>query len=345
MLRADNVEDQLSPVSESQPSGPNLEYDPAFLALESLARPVAEQQFGDTVIAAQEPNWSAIAEQAQELLGRSKDLRIAMLALRAATRLQGLAGLSAGLRLLQGLLETFWSTLHPQLDADDHDDPTMRINALAPLVDLDMVLRDVLQARLGAGRAGATLQVRDIAIAYNRLAPAHGESPMSPAQVEGSLKELLAQQPEQQACALAGPDQVQALQRLVAEQTGRPELLDLRPLHDLLTLVRQVCQTAIGIGSVQVISTDSAQPEIGSANPAGAGVATGDIRSRADALQQLDRVIDFLQRTEPGNPAPLLIQRAKRLVGVSFLDIMADLAPDALQSIENITGRPPSDAG
>ena len=58
-----------------------------------------------------------------------------------------------------------------------------------------------------------------------------------------------------------------------------------------------------------------------------------------------DIQIDGLQRTEPGNPAPLLIQRAKRLVGVSFLDIMADLAPDALQSIENITGRPPSDAG
>jgi type VI secretion system protein ImpA len=71
--------------------------------------------------------------------------------------------------------------------------------------------------------------------------------------------------------------------------------------------------------------------------------ASGDIRSREDALRQLDRVIDFLQRTEPGNPAPLLIERAKRLVGVSFMDIMADLAPDAVSTIQNITGRPPSD--
>ena len=72
-------------------------------------------------------------------------------------------------------------------------------------------------------------------------------------------------------------------------------------------------------------------------------MASGDIRSREDALRQLDRVIDFLHRTEPGNPAPLLIERAKRLVGVSFMDIMADLAPDAVSTIQNITGRPPSD--
>ena len=71
---------------------------------------------------------------------------------------------------------------------------------------------------------------------------------------------------------------------------------------------------------------------------------SGEIRTRQDALRQLDKVIDFLQRTEPGNPAPLLIQRAKRLVGVSFMEIMADLAPDAVGTIETITGRPPSDS-
>ena len=60
MLPADIVEVLLTPVSESMPSGPDLEYDPDFMALESLARPVAEQQFGDTVIPAVEPDWRDI---------------------------------------------------------------------------------------------------------------------------------------------------------------------------------------------------------------------------------------------------------------------------------------------
>lgn len=57
----------------------------------------------------------------------------------------------------------------------------------------------------------------------------------------------------------------------------------------------------------------------------------------------LDRVIRFLETTEPGNPAPLLIERAKKLIGVSFLEIMANLAPNALDTIENVTGRRASD--
>ena len=153
MLPADIVEVLLTPVSESMPSGPDLEYDPDFMALESLARPVAEQQFGDTVIPAVEPDWRTVSEQAQALLLRTKDVRVAMLALRAATRLDGFSGFSQGAALLLGLLQRFWDSAHPQLDADDHNDPTMRINALAPLVDLGMVLHDVQEAAVGATRA------------------------------------------------------------------------------------------------------------------------------------------------------------------------------------------------
>jgi len=61
------------------------------------------------------------------------------------------------------------------------------------------------------------------------------------------------------------------------------------------------------------------------------------------ALQMLDRVIRYLEQAEPGNPAPLLIERAKKLIGVSFLEIMANLAPNAMDTIENVTGKRPSE--
>lgn len=342
MLPADIVEVLLTPVSESMPSGPDLEYDPDFMALESLARPVAEQQFGDTVIPAVEPDWRAVSEQAQALLRRTKDVRVAVLALRAATRLDGFSGFSQGAALLLGLLQRFWDSAHPQLDADDHNDPTMRINALAPLVDLGMVLHDVHDAPVGATRSAGVLRVRDIAIAYNRLSPRAGETPQSLAQVEGALGELQASQPERITAAQNAVDLVDSIHALVTEKTGRADLLDLKPLHDLAALVRQACKAVAGHAASTAPADDLAAPAAVGMGGAPAAQA-GDIRSREDALRQLDRVIDFLQRTEPGNPAPLLIQRAKRLVGVSFMDIMADLAPDAVSTIQNITGRPPSD--
>jgi len=64
----------------------------------------------------------------------------------------------------------------------------------------------------------------------------------------------------------------------------------------------------------------------------------GEIRSREDALRALDRVCDFLGRSEPTNPAPLLIRRAQRLMTMPFMDIIRELAPDATSRVESITG-------
>lgn len=52
-----DIEALLVPVDDAAPSGPNLEYDLEFTALEQAAAPKAEKSMGDSVIAAEEPNW------------------------------------------------------------------------------------------------------------------------------------------------------------------------------------------------------------------------------------------------------------------------------------------------
>jgi type VI secretion system protein ImpA len=69
-----------------------------------------------------------------------------------------------------------------------------------------------------------------------------------------------------------------------------------------------------------------------------AGAAVGELRSREDARRQLLAVAEFLERTEPTNPAPLLVRRAARLMGMGFIDILRELAPDSLGTVQNITG-------
>jgi type VI secretion system protein ImpA len=341
MLSTQSVESLLSPVSEAQPSGDDLEYDPAFTALEAAAQTKAEQQFGDTVIPAVEPEWRVLIGSATDLLGLSKDVRIAVLALRAATRTQGIAGFSLGLTLLLELLERFWDTIHPQLDADDDNDPTMRLNALAPLADSSMVLRDLYDCAIGTSRTVGAIRVRDVAIASNKLAPSGNDPGYTMAQVEGALQDIHSAQAEVMETAIGAAALVQKLETLIEDKTGRAADVDLKPLRGITHVLRQACLAATGAASGEGDASGEQVTGAPVSATSSGGAIRGDINSRQDALLMLDKVITFLERTEPGNPAPLLIQRAKRLVGVSFIDIMNDLAPDALGSIQNITGRPP----
>lgn len=343
MLSTESVEALLKPISEELPSGSDLEYDPAYMALDAAARPKAEQQFGDTVIPAVEPEWRSLIGSATDLLQRTKDVRVAVLALRAATRTQGIAGFSLGLTLLLELLERFWDTMHPQLDADDNNDPTMRLNALAPLGDSNngcIVLRDLYDCTIGTSREVGLVRVRDIAIAHNKLAAGSGDPGYSAGQIEGALQDIHAAEPALLEAAINSAAAVQKLQSIIEEKTGRADTVDFKPLRSITQLLRQVCQTATGT-SAEADGQDAGDRTAQGAGGTGGGAIRGEINSRQDALLMLDKVISYLERTEPGNPAPLLIKRAKRLVGVSFMDIMADLAPDAVTSIQIVTGRPP----
>lgn len=333
------MEGILAPVSEALPCGEDLEYDAAFTALEAAARPKAEQQFGDSVIPEVPPEWRSVQSQAQDLMQRTKDVRVAVLLLRAATRIDGITGFVTGLQVLNRLLEQYWEQIHPQLDADDDNDPTMRLNALAPLTDSEMVLRDLHEARIGTSRSLGPVLVRDVELAFGKLTPRDGEAVHSAAQIEGALGEIFESLPSaREACATAA-DGVTQLQANINSRVGSFQAVDFKPLRDIAIVAQQVARgsgTADQDASIQTDAGDDAQAS-GSA-PARATLH-GEIQSRQDALNTLDRVIRYLEQTEPGNPAPLLIKRAQRLIGVSFLDIMSDLAPDALSSIENITGR------
>src|SRR5690348_6606501 len=75
----------LQPVSEDDPCGPDLEYDNDFLALTQAAAGKPETQFAP----AEPPDRRAVRSGADDINGRSRDLRVANLLLRARLRLEG----------------------------------------------------------------------------------------------------------------------------------------------------------------------------------------------------------------------------------------------------------------
>jgi type VI secretion system protein ImpA len=326
------IEKLLAEISSESPCGVDLEYDPEFTALEQAARGKSEQQVGDNIVPAEEPDWSDIRRRAEALLTRTKDARVAMLLARALTRTDNIVGASAGLTLTKELLTRYWDHLHPGLDPDDDHDPTMRLNALAPLADPDTLLRDVRNSFLVRPGPHGRVMVRDIMVVLGKFPAVEGTP--SQAELEGAIRTAGAQNAVPVDAARAALQSVQAMQALFSDKVGSDRAPDLKPLSDMLKAVVQVCDSVLGAGESEESGSTESSPAEG-----GAPVKTsGDIRSREDAIRMLNRVCEYLERTEPANPAPLFIRRAQHLMTKSFVEIIQDLAPDSFSQIQKMTG-------
>ena len=345
-----DVESLVAPVSAESPCGENLEYDPAFLAFTDLARYQPERQVGDEVKPGEPPEWRSIEPQAIALLARTKDLRLASALACACTVRDGLPGVTAGLSLVRKLCEQYWDSIFPLLDSDDDNDPTMRMNALACLgadaefgkVELALLplLRD---ARLAAGRdqQGMPIQVsmRQAEIGLGIIEPVNAEAggptlqqieSTVRADFEGSGVEWAVMRNEPRAAI----DEARALAEFLNEKVGVTRAADMRLLIDRLTPIAELVARAIE--SLRPIEASVG----GEGGVAGALSLSGEVQTRDQAVQLLDKVCRYLERAEPANPAPLLIRRAQRLMTMSFLEIMQDMAPEAVGTVHHIAGVP-----
>jgi type VI secretion system protein ImpA len=67
-------------------------------------------------------------------------------------------------------------------------------------------------------------------------------------------------------------------------------------------------------------------------------VPSGDIVDRQDVIRMIDRICTYYERHEPSSPVPLLLARARRLVDMSFMEVLQDLAPDGMGQARHIGG-------
>jgi len=69
----------------------------------------------------------------------------------------------------------------------------------------------------------------------------------------------------------------------------------------------------------------------------------GQVNTREDVVRALEQIIAYYERNEPSHPLPIVMKRAKRMVTMSFLEIMKDVAPEAMSQAELLRGH--SDTG
>jgi type VI secretion system protein ImpA len=349
MLTDLDLERSLAPIADEAPSGRELDYDPAFQALLTAAEPGREELDGGDgrkLFLPRERDFRQIRREAQGLLETGRDLRVLTILTEALTVTEGPAGLAAGLTLISRTLRDHWETLHPRLDQDEQapaDQAAARLNALRRLADPEGMLLELRRLPL-AEVAGES------AISLRALELARGDSESLPYETTPDLSLL------ETALKVAGPNvlaehlaalevasaEIQAIDRLLAARITDPAALpDLSPLTSLIARMRATLEPySAASGPATAVATAAApgRAETASRPPPGADRLPMRLETRDGAVQALELVSDYFRRQEPGSPIPLLLDRARRLVAMTFMEIIGELAPDSTTQLRGTLG-------
>lgn len=342
------MDSYLGPVSFEQPGifeaapaidaandcGENLEYDAAFIELERTVAGIGDQQYGDTFIPAVAPDWKAVRRQADELLQRSKDLRIVQWLTQAWTQSLGLEGYAKGVALIAGLLDTQWNGLHPRIETGDDGQPSplSRINALQAFFS---------QQALGAQVRAATLvRVNNVDLPLRKAAAMleHSGAHEDSAERQELLAALDAQRTSLDVVGkvLADIENVRSVVSKRLDDAWVPDMAAVeKPLRIVFSALSKSTPPAVAspASQDQRSGPESAAVKVnGSANPA------GEIRSREEAGLLLEKVCLYLESREPAHPSSLLIRRAQRLLPMTFYEIIRDMSPEAIPRIDLLAG-------
>ncbi|NSX53674.1 type VI secretion system protein TssA [Parasulfitobacter algicola] len=325
-------------IADEAPSGEDLEYDADFIELETANQPGEERMIGESVIPAADPDYDQVIDLATALLDRTKDLRIAVTLANAALRTQGLPAFEQVLRYIRDCLENFWDSVHPQLDEEDDDDPTMRVNAVLGLTNRTTVLRSLRMAPLTNSRAFGRFCLRDLEIAAGEITPGSEiENVPSAQNISAAFQDQGADNlTETMAAIVALQDHAKAILAIFDDKLGAlgPDLTPLlKMLHDIKQHLAKYTDNTLAEDDDVAPNVYTAAPK---ATPNLQGI--GAINCPKDVVNAIDRIVDYYARNEPSSPLPLLLTRAKKLVSADFFTIMKDMAPLGVENVALIGG-------
>ncbi|MFC3338684.1 type VI secretion system protein TssA [Paracandidimonas soli] len=321
--------------------GEFIEYDAAFLELQQCATGKSEQQFGETIIPAESPDWNQVSKLGMALLRRSLDIRVMTLLARAGTELKGLPALAHHLGRLALALESHWQTVHPHLEVDGEQDPLLRINALAELADLNGLVRSVRNGTL-LRDGGAVMTLRDAESLLDGSRTEVAALPGGKQRVVEMLLRLHATGDETLQAVLHSAALLEQIRITTAAHLGEDWVPDFSPLLRPLRLVTDLLESAGAPAKEE--GGQAAQEPSGPVPPPAPQNAAAQVqalswreasaRTRGDAALMLEKARQYFENHEPSHPAALLIQRIEQLLPLDFYQLVSNLAPQGARELD-----------
>jgi type VI secretion system protein ImpA len=328
----------LPPIAPEAPCGASLDDSVPLAAIEGArlfgrVRPFdSPPEPGDRW---KPPDWLEFKTTTLDTLQRSRDLRVLANLAVALLRTDGLGAFLQTLPVASHWLGTYWAEVYPRLEDGD---ATLRRSALNCFGDSMAVVDGVRRLPLVSSRQHGTFSLRDIDVATGQLTPKPGEPRVDEAQIAAAFAAMAADQ------LAALHESVVAAQQAIRDidvargtNSGPESVTALEALTGPLGRIERVLRTHRGSMPVAAGADTAAAGAAGMPAPA---VAVGAIHSREDAIRALDAVAAYFRRHEPSSPIPMLVERARRLVSRSFLEVLADLVPDAVPQARSVGGVP-----
>jgi type VI secretion system protein ImpA len=336
-----NGAELLEPISADSPCGQNLE-DTALLASFDAYRVfgrggpldpppgVPDPDSGEpkTLEDTKEraPDWGEVKERSLEALKQSKDLRLLAHLGAALLRTDGLAAFASTVHIVSQWLESYWEQTYPPIDGDG----ILRRNALNCFADPFAIADRVRRAPLVSNRQHGVFSLREIDLASGQGTPARGEGRPDEAQINAAFAAL----PIEELTGLL--ERVSVAHRALKTVEGRMRsdigteaAPDFAALSTQFAKVEKVLRAQLAVRP-EAAGTVDGEGEAGEGQAGGRAGFSGAIRSREEAVRALDAVSTYFRTHEPSSPVPLFCDRAKGLIAKGFLEVLADIVPDAV---------------
>jgi type VI secretion system protein ImpA len=327
------------PVSVDTPCGIDLE-DTQLLASFDAFR-----IFGSDTPLRTDIDWPGIREQALAALGQSRDFRLLAHFAAATLRIEGIRAFCEVLTVADRWLAERWEQVFPRVE----DDALLRKNALNCFADRMAIVAPLRRSPIVSHRQFGAVTLRDVELATGQLdATETDRNAPAPAQIEAALTDSSAEELATLLGNVTGA--ADSLERIVArmqQHAGPQAAPDFDPLRKSLERIRKIVSQNLAARAAENsgarVSGTSGEA---AGRPDGVDVNTVSVQrdgrdiinSRQDAIRAIDAAVLFFRRHEPSSPVPLLLERAKRLVSKSFMEVLEDVAPEGLPQARLIVG-------
>ena len=321
--------------------GDNLEYDADFLSLQQSVVEKPEQQFGDTIIQAQTPDWTQVEKKAAELCERTCDLRVLAALTWAWTERRGIIGYAEGAGLVEAVLRAHWNSVFPLLVDDDYEDPLPRMNALVAFTDMQGVARSLRSSLLLTGPHGQ-MTLRDAETVLDGSKPEL--YPGGRLRLQEVLNQARMNEAPEIVALFSAHNSLQGIRDVVASYLGNEWI------PDFSALLRSLGQV---IHAMEEVAADEAGNEVNQEKEQVADAENGfspeadlpsvervvswkqvQIKTRDDAILALEKVCSYFTVNEPSHPAPFLLRRVQQTIPMNFHEILHNLMPSGAEQFE-----------
>lgn len=321
----------ISPISESEPCGPDLDLagDPDYMNFVARAEGLFPASFfsGPEGRAFDRTSIDFAAELAaiKPLLARTRDIRLLTILAKFYILNRDLEGFETAIHAIRELLSERWDDVHPR---GDNGVFSARMAAIDTLDDLVPIILPLQYAPLVRDPRIGDVSYRTYMIASSEVAPRDGEDAHDLTTFDGAMDRV------------ALPQIVQTLTRIDALRTALVDIRDvcteragfehaakLERLPELVDKIRSLLNGVVAKREPGA-ALETEPVGKGTAEPAtDAPAASGEVHSLADVADALAAVAEYFSRREPSNPALLLVRQAEQLMGKSFFEIMQVLVP------------------